>query len=71
MTKEELQHKRFIAKPGGWFDKGVEVKLLQSFHSHGDDLGFALFAGMRNGEEDEEICVFDEFDVSDAEVVNS
>jgi hypothetical protein len=45
---------------GTWFDKGTEAKLLyETWPSIG------CFRGLRNGEIDEEVCSFDEFEVSE------
>ena len=47
---------------GDWFDKDTEVELLVDFRPSCD---CGLFSGIRNGEEDEETCPFDEFYLSE------
>ena len=60
---------RFIAKKDTWFDEGTEAVLLgESWVGFADpaltiraDAG--LFAGIRDGKPDEEVCGLDEFDI--------
>lgn len=50
-----LRTARWISK-GEWFDRGTEAHLIFPIT---DECG--LFIGIKNGEEDEESCCFDEF----------
>lgn len=64
-----LDDKIFIAKPNTWFDEGTEAKLLQHIQDPCDGdfkcPGFGLFKGFVEGELDEEICNYDEFEIVD------
>lgn len=55
---------KFISN-GTWFDKNTEVKILDEhctvFGIDGIPTLQVLASGLRNGEEDEEICTMDEF----------
>ncbi len=57
--------KKYISKPGMWFDAGTEAQLLWMIGD--DDDGMALFLGTRNGHPDEEVCQIVEFDIVEAE----
>ena len=48
----------YISKPDEWFDSHTVVYLIDDYRP---DINAGLFSGKRNGEEDEEICPFDEF----------
>jgi len=49
----------YIAKPDTWFDEGTPCTLLIDIFN----IDAGLFKGLRNGEEDEEICPYDEFEI--------
>ncbi len=51
--------KHYFAKKDSWFDEGSEAKLIAIIYKTTS----GLFRGIKNGEEDEEICTFDEFDI--------
>lgn len=63
-----MGEKRFLAgqkvlvkdDPGGWFDPGTVAELLADCSC--PDFGQGIFLGLRNGEEDEELCPFEEFE---------
>ena len=60
----KLVHKiTYISKPDEWFDAGTIATLIDDYRTEG--LNSGLFSGLRNGELDEEICPFDEFDIVD------
>lgn len=46
-----------IALPGGWFDAGTTVCVIADCEEGG-----VIMSGMRAGQEDEEMCAWDEFD---------
>ncbi len=60
---------RFIAKPDTWFDEGSEVKLVDDYRNPSGVTRFnpldesGLFEGFRLGRIDQEICLFEEFDI--------
>jgi len=47
---------------GTWFDKGSEAELLFETMD-----GVGLFKGIKDGNLDEEICMFDEFEIKNTE----
>lgn len=53
---------KFIAKKDTWFDEGTEAKLLTDC-GEWPFKGDGIFEGIRNGEIDEELCGYDEFEI--------
>ncbi len=49
---------------GTWFDEGTECELLIDCED-GDapEMHSGLFKGLHNGDVDEELCLFDEFEI--------
>jgi len=71
---------KYIAKPNTWFKAGTEVKLIDDYRPQ---MNSGLFCGLRICEnpgaeggilkgaervDDEEICGFDEFEITEIEV---
>ena len=58
---------KYVAKPDNWFDAGTEVKLIDDYSNPPGNVleGAGLFEGFRNGSMDQEICLFEEFEVVD------
>lgn len=58
---------KYKVKPDTWFDEGTEVKLIDDYRDakfpNGAFSDCGLFRGYKNGELDEEICPFDEFEI--------
>lgn len=68
---------KYIAKPNTWFKAGTEVELIDDYRS--SDWNSGLFRGIRVTEDsgseggypvgveriDEEMCSFDEFEISE------
>ena len=52
---------------GEWFDEGTEAILLDDIHV--DVAPQGIFEGYHDGELDEELCTFDEFDIYDEDGV--
>ena len=50
---------------GTWFDKGTEAELLGALAEFPDGDKSGLFKGLRNGEWDEELCLFSEFEIKE------
>jgi hypothetical protein len=50
----------YVAKLDTWFDKGTGATLVDDYRLVGLNTG--LFRGIRDGQIDEEVCQFDEFD---------
>ena len=55
--------KKYIAKSDTWFDEGTEAKLLGELINE-----VGLFRGIHNGEEDEELCPLEEFNVIETDI---
>lgn len=51
-------NKKYIAKPNTWFDEGTEATLICEITSE-----YGLFSGIKDGKEDEEGCLYEEFDI--------
>lgn len=58
---------RVIAKPHTWFDAGTEAEWICDVLPGRT----ALFAGVRSGAPDEEVCGWDEFEIKEAEDMNT
>lgn len=60
---------KFIAKKGTWFDEGTEAVVVAGpwnvFNVKNEPDQGAIFWGLRNGKDDEEGCVFSEFDITE------
>ena len=52
---------KYIAKPETWFDVGTPSELIDDYRP---GINSGLFLGLRNGNPDEEVCSFDEFEES-------
>jgi hypothetical protein len=50
---------------GTWFDKGTEAHLQGEGREFPDGDKDGIFRGLRNGEWDEELCLFSEFKIID------
>ena len=48
----------YISKPGEWFDAYSAVQLIDDYRPA---INAGLFFGKHNGQDDEEVCSFDEF----------
>ena len=63
--------RKYIAKPGEWFDEGTEAIPVTEFWDTYDEDGklcpSAVFKGIRNEKEDEETCGLDEFEIVEEE----
>lgn len=53
----------YIALPDTWFDAGTVAELIDDYR--GDGFDFGLFRGIRDGQLDEEVCLFSEFGESE------
>lgn len=56
----------YKAKPDTWFDEGTTVELIDDYRDGRTDTPFGtsgLFRGYKNGNLDEEICFFEEFEI--------
>jgi hypothetical protein len=58
--------KKYISKKDEWFDEGTEAQLIDDYMGSIMD-GAGLFRGIKDGKLDEEICLFEEFDIIDDE----
>ena len=60
---------KFIARPNTWFDKGTEAELLNYHGWCWNDLGekveWGLFRGKFINKVNEQVCHFDEFDITE------
>lgn len=61
---------KYTAKPNTWFDEGTEAVPLTeiwktSERFNGPIIGSALFLGIRDGKEDEEVCSLSEFFITE------
>lgn len=54
----------FTVKPGGYYDAGTEVKLIEIVYLLSSGQPCALVVGVKDGRRDEEISSFDEFDIT-------
>jgi len=52
----------YIAKADTWFDEGTKAEML-SGPWDGEMPKLGLFAGIKNGKPDEEVCSLDEFEI--------
>ncbi len=54
----------YKAKPNTWFDENSEAELIEDYRADKlNPLNCGLFCGYRNGKLDEEICLFEEFEI--------
>ena len=55
---------RYFAKKDTWFDEGTEAVLIDDYQKNHHPVWRAgLFKGFVDGELDEEVCNFEEFDI--------
>lgn len=57
-----MKTKVYITKKGEWFDEGTEAIFLLECGSE-----CALFSGIKDGIGDEEVCGYDEFEITETE----
>lgn len=53
----------YFSKKDEWFDEGTEAILVTGSWMINESCRVAIFAGIRNGKPDEELCGLDEFEV--------
>lgn len=52
---------KYIAKPDEWFDAGTEAELIDDYRPR---MNSGLFRGIYEGKSDEEVCSFEEFEIT-------
>lgn len=57
----------YTALPDTWFDAGTHVLLLDDYRPTWNT---GLFRGLHNGKPDEEICLFEELEVTEVDNEN-